>query len=153
MQTATDARESGSLIEDAAESIRRRLGAEGAAAADFCTLFYAHVPKDDYADLAPETLALQALSAFKFAERRKGPAPSVRVFNPSLGDDGWRSGHTVVEITQDDMPFLVDSVVAELTRHGHTVHLVIHPVVNFTRTGERIQLHIRIPWCERKKIE
>ncbi len=27
------------------------------------------------------------------------------------------------------MPFLVDSVTAELTRHGHDIHLVVHPQV------------------------
>ena len=32
----------------------------------------------------------------------------VRVYNPDLGADGWSSPHTIVEIVNDDMPFLVD---------------------------------------------
>ena len=37
------------------------------------------------------------------------------------------AAHSVVEVVSDDMPFLVDSVTAELSRHGRAIHLVIHP--------------------------
>ena len=54
----------------------------------------------------------------------------VRVFTPSTEQDGWSaSGHTVVEVVVNDMPFLVDSVTAEITRHGHDIYLVVHPQV------------------------
>src|SRR3546814_13056049 len=36
------------------------------------------------------------------------------------------------------MPFLVDSVTAELNRRGHTVHLVIHPIVPVSRAAGRL---------------
>ena len=45
------------------------------------------------------------------------------------------AGHTVVEIVNDDMPFLVDSVTAELNRQNLTVHLIIHPVIGVARSG------------------
>ncbi|MEQ9125257.1 MAG: NAD-glutamate dehydrogenase, partial [Alphaproteobacteria bacterium] len=118
----------------AADMVENRLsGPEGKASAAFCRLFYAHVPAADIQSVEAETLSRQALSAFKLAARRTGLDPVVRVFNPTLGDDGWRSGHTVVEIVQDDMPFLVDSVTSLLNGRGLTVHLVIHPVVKLVR--------------------
>ena len=121
-------------VKKAADMIAERLhGPESAAAAAFCRLFYAHVPAIDLKAVEPEMLSRQALSAFKLAARRPADAPSLRVFNPTLSDDGWRSGHTVVEIVQDDMPFLVDSVTSELNQRGLSVHLVIHPVLRLTR--------------------
>ena len=42
-------------------------------------------------------------------------------------DDGWCGGHSVIEIVTDDMPFLVDSVTAELARHDIGIHLLVHP--------------------------
>ena len=134
MMLAPDSETRQESIEQAASIISERLsGPEGAAAADFCRLFYAHVPSDDLAEIEAETLSRQALSAFKHAAGRTGAEPAVRVFNPTLSDDGWRAGHSVVEIAQDDMPFLVDSVTALLNGKGFGVHLVIHPVVKFAR--------------------
>ena len=53
----------------------------------------------------------------------------VRVYNPVREQHGWASTHTVIEIVNDDMPFLVDSVTMEVNRQGLTLHLVIHPVL------------------------
>ena len=43
------------------------------------------------------------------------------------------SEHTIVEVVTDDMPFLVDSVTAELNRRDLTVHLVVHPILRVRR--------------------
>ena len=39
----------------------------------------------------------------------------------------------MVSVVTDDMPFLVDSVSAELNRLGVGIHLVVHPIVAVTR--------------------
>ena len=39
----------------------------------------------------------------------------------------------MVEIVNDDMPFLVDSVSIELNRHRLGIHLIIHPVLAVRR--------------------
>jgi glutamate dehydrogenase len=43
---------------------------------------------------------------------------------------------SVLEIVNDDMPFLVDSVMAELVERGLDVRLVVHPVFTLTRDQE-----------------
>ena len=58
-----------------------------------------------------------------------GGAPKLRVYNPRLDEHGWQSTHTVIEIVNDDMPFLVDSVTMEVNRQGLTLHLIVHPVL------------------------
>ena len=101
--------------------------------ASFTRRFFANVPEDDLADSAPGNLAGAAAALLGFvAERRPGRA-KVRVYNPEARRDGWGSSHSVVEIVNDDMPFLVDSVTAELTRLETDVRLVIHPVFAVTR--------------------
>ena len=59
--------------------------------------------------------------------------PKVRVYNPEFEQHGWRTGHTVVEVVTDDMPFLVDSTTMELSGHGPTVW-----ISRSSRTAERI---------------
>jgi glutamate dehydrogenase len=114
-----------------------RLGAARAAPVRrFIQSFYANVPPDDILDDAPENLFGAALSLWSFgAQRRRGSA-KVRVYNPRPDDHGWRSPHTVVEIVNDDMPFLVDSVTAALNRRDITVVLVIHPILRLARAGD-----------------
>src|SRR3546814_20334482 len=73
-----------------------------------------------------------------FSHERPPAAAKVRVHIPTLSEDGWKSPHTVVQVVNDDMPFLVDSVTAELNRRGHTVHLVIHPIVPVARAAGRL---------------
>ena len=70
----------------------------------------------------------------EFMREFKSGAPKLRVYNPQIQKDGWESTHTVIEIVNDDMPFLVDSVTMEVNRQGLTLHLIIQPVMN-TQTG------------------
>ena len=58
------------------------------------------------------------------------------MFNPTLEEHGWQSTHTIIEIVNDDMPFLVDSVTMEVNRHGLTLHLIIHPIVAIERGAD-----------------
>src|SRR6266540_2092273 len=42
---------------------------------------------------------------------------------------------SILEIANDDMPFLVDSVLAELAERGIDVRFVVHPVLTVERDG------------------
>jgi glutamate dehydrogenase len=108
---------------------------EMAGARAFVAAFYEHAPPADVAGRSPEDLVGGALALWHFAARRAPGAALVRVYNPTA-KDGWSSPHTVVEIVNDDMPFLVDSVTAAINDRGGTVRLVIHPMVTVARDGE-----------------
>src|ERR1700761_2348918 len=73
---------------------------------DFVRAFYANVAQDDIADSSPEDLFSSALSLLTFARTRTPGTPKIRVFNPEVEEHGWQSPHTIVEIVNDDMPFL-----------------------------------------------
>ena len=95
--------------------------------------FYEHVPPADIAERSPKDLWGAALSLWRFAERRRPDQAKIRVYNPDPAADGWSSPHTIVEIVNDDMPFLVDSVSLAINASGHVVHLVIHPIMTVAR--------------------
>ncbi|NQV20332.1 MAG: NAD-glutamate dehydrogenase, partial [Rhodospirillales bacterium] len=69
---------------------------------------------------------------------------------PRVEEHGWKSPHTIVEIVNDDMPFLVDSVTMELAHQGHAVHQIIHPVANVLRGPEGDMVGLGGAECEPK---
>ena len=122
------------LIEKCVQRIRDRLEPKRAKTVErFLRHFYANVPPDDIIGESPDNLYGAALSKFGFVQQRDAEKAKVRVFNPRLEEHGWKSSHTVVEIVNDDMPFLVDSVTAELNERDAEVRLVIHPIAHVER--------------------
>src|SRR6516164_6225798 len=122
------------LVEKAAAFARETLDpTQWAMAERVITAFYEHVPPVDVAERSPRDLCGAALSLWRFAERRHPGHAKVRVYNPDLASDGWSSPHTIVEIVNDDMPFLVDSVSLSINASRCVVHLVIHPIMTVAR--------------------
>ncbi|MBS1180936.1 MAG: gdhB [Proteobacteria bacterium] len=59
---------------------------------------------------------------------------SIRIHNPVWDDDAsHRKAVTVVDILNDNMPFLVESVMQELTGAGIEVRLMVHPILSVVR--------------------
>ncbi|TMH60726.1 MAG: NAD-glutamate dehydrogenase [Betaproteobacteria bacterium] len=110
--------------------------AQRAAVEDFAIRYFQDVDAEDLSERQPADLYGAALSHWNFARRREPGRLRVRVLNPTLEEHGWQSTHTVVEIVNDDMPFLVDSVTMEVNRHGLMLHLIIHPIVAVERAAD-----------------
>ena len=104
--------------------------------------FYEHVPPGDIVGRRPRDLCGAALSLWRFAERRRPGQAKIRVHNPDPLADGWSSPHTIVEIVNDDMPFLVDSISLAISGSGRVVHLVIHPIMTVARDPQGRLLEI-----------
>ncbi len=99
----------------------------------FIQHFYRLVPPGDVLKLEAEDLYGAAVGFWRFGSQRSPGRAKLRVFNPTYDEHGWHTSHTVVEIVNDDMPFLVDSVTSALLQAGLNVHLVIHPVMSVVR--------------------
>lgn len=99
----------------------------------FIEAFYRRMEQDEYLHHSPETWAAMAADMLEFARVRKPGTAKVRVFNATDKDNGWESPHSVLQIVNDDMPFLVDSVSMALAAMGVGVHVLGHPVVRLER--------------------
>src|SRR6202522_1885421 len=108
----------------------------------FLQAYYANVDAADLAAREPADLAGAALSHLAFAGKRRGSA-LVRVFNPTLREHGFTSPHTVIEMVNDDMPFLVDSISLALAQRSLTLHFLTHPVFAVARDGAGILLSLQ----------
>ncbi|MGO4550003.1 NAD-glutamate dehydrogenase [Lysobacter sp. 2RAF19] len=116
------------------EALRKRVPKSRAAEADaFARSFYKRMTRDEYVEHGAEGWAALAAGMLDFAATRKAKKANVRLFNATAKEHGWESPHTVLQILNDDMPFLVDSVTMALADMGINVHVLGHPVVALTR--------------------
>jgi glutamate dehydrogenase len=101
----------------------------------FALAFLRRIPDEDLDSENPGTLAALISGLMKFAARREPGTASIRVFNPREDKDGWTSPHTVVEMVNDDMPFIVDTANLGMAELGLGVHLMVHPVIHVERSA------------------
>jgi glutamate dehydrogenase len=112
---------------------------------NFARLYYAGVDPEDLAARSPADLQGAAAAHLAFGRTFSAGRASIRAYNPVREQHGWQTTHTVIEIVNDDMPFLVDSVAMEVNRQGLTLHLVIHPVLRMTRDAKGQLLSVSAP--------
>ena len=123
-----------SILNRAAKAAERLVSAKDRAKAGrFVRAYYTNVSPQDLVEKDVGSLAGGAMAIMKFGAKRRPGQTIIRVYNPDAKRDGWSSDHTIIEVISEDMPFLVDSVTAELARQGITVHLVVHPVIRVVR--------------------
>ncbi|MEE9143021.1 MAG: hypothetical protein V3U59_09935, partial [Gammaproteobacteria bacterium] len=111
--------------------------------ADFIHLYYRNTAVDDLRDADPADVAGAAVSHFDFASKRRPGKSKVRVFNPNRDKDGFDSRQTIVQIVNDDMPFIVDSTSMALNREGMLIRLTVHPVFSVVRDNKGNLKHVR----------
>ena len=123
-------------LEEVLALVRTKAPAEQRATLEqFVNTYYEQVAPEDIIERRADDLYGAALSLWNFARKRTPGQPKLRVFNPSVEEHGWQSTHTVIEIVNDDMPFLVDSVTMEVNKHGQTLHLIVHPILTVQRAN------------------
>ena len=99
----------------------------------FTKALLARTPAEELAEKPSTSWAGMAISLLKYWRERKSTEIKVRVYNPNLEEHGWESTRTVVEVINDDMPFLVDSTSIAVQNCGLISHLIVHPVLSVQR--------------------
>jgi glutamate dehydrogenase len=98
--------------------------------------YFEDVPYEDIAGRSEEIMARIAVEHLEFgAARRRGQA-LLRIYNTTEKTHGYTSMFTFVEMVNDDMPFLVNSVLAAINRHGLAVQMTVHPIISVRRDGK-----------------
>ncbi len=101
---------------------------------DFVSAYFDSTDPDELQARGPSTLFAIANAHWRLLDAlRPANTAKVRVFNPTLAEDGFVSDHTVVQIVNDNMPFLVDSVTMAINRGNRTAHWIVHPLLSVTR--------------------
>jgi glutamate dehydrogenase len=111
-----------------------------AAARAFGRAYLRRLSGDATDGIPEEDLEREVLSAFAFASARGNEPVAVRALNPTREADGYEPLGSVLETNTEDLPFLVDSVTAEIEARGLCVVRLRHPIVGVQRAaGGRIE--------------
>jgi glutamate dehydrogenase len=113
--------------------VSRLAGARRKEAQAFAETFLDGLSADDLNDRGSEVWVALMLDLLDFVRMRTVGKAKVRAFNPTVAEHGWDSSHTVIQIVNDDMPFLVDSVGMAIAARGVATHHLIHPVYTVSR--------------------
>ena len=110
------------------DAVAKRVGKAGQAEAQaFAAAFYRRMDAEEFASRSAAGWAELAVDMLEFARSRKRGKANIRLFNPA------DAAHTLLQIVNDDMPFLVDSVTMALAEEGVGVHVLGHPVIRMAR--------------------
>ncbi|MDY7528655.1 MULTISPECIES: NAD-glutamate dehydrogenase [unclassified Cryobacterium] len=97
----------------------------------FVADYYEHLG-DDAREYDPATLRARAESHWQVALTRPPKTANIEIRT--------ETDRSILYVVTDDMPFLVDSVNAELVRQHAAIHLVVHPLLVVTRNRETHEL-------------
>jgi glutamate dehydrogenase len=115
---------------------------------EFARQYYGWVDTDDLEDRSPIDAYGATVSHWNFAGRREPGEGKIRIYNPVFEEHGWQSTHTVVEMVNDDMPFLVDSTRMEINRQDYAIHMILHPLIKVRRDEEGRLIEVLPPDAE-----
>jgi glutamate dehydrogenase len=118
------------LVQAVADGLEPDVGA-------FARDVFARGAAEDLVGYTAADLGAVAREAWSQLSSYKPGSHCIHVYNPaSTGEDSRLGDVTVVEILNDNMPFLVDSVMAELQASGCEARLVLHPILTVERDGK-----------------
>jgi glutamate dehydrogenase len=119
------------------EDPRPKAPGTSAEAADFARILFRRVPADDLAPYSPEVLAELAGAARDHLSAARAPGTgSIRLTDRDDDLGGARRELTILEAVNDDMPFLLDSTLADLVERGLEPRLVAHPILSVERAAD-----------------
>ena len=109
-------------------------GTEANRQTSFVSAYFENTDPDETAARGPATLYAIANAHWRLLDTpHAAQNATLRVFNPTLAEDGFVSEHSVVQIVHEDMPFLVDSVTMAINRGNRTAHWIVHPLMGVER--------------------
>jgi glutamate dehydrogenase len=109
------------------------LAGDGSVRRNFASLLFTRAMAEDILRYTAQDLAAIAARAEELLIQRAPGAAKIRFETVPLAAAEGRKSLGVIEILNDDMPFLVDSVLADLNEAGMTIRLIVHPVLAVER--------------------
>ncbi|WP_255565910.1 NAD-glutamate dehydrogenase [Mumia sp. zg.B21] len=107
--------------------------------------YYQHVPSAEREERSLDALRGAVLSHAELARVREPGETLLRVWEPTVDEDGWDArGRLVLQVVTDDRAFLVDSTIAYLSTAGFGVDWLVHPQLDVVRDedGELVSARV-----------
>lgn len=102
----------------------------------YLKIFYLDSNTSDLKDYSQEDLLNLCFSSFNFFLKKSEKQFKVRAYNPTISGDGFDSQFTILDVVNDDAPFLVDSIILLFDKMGIKVKNVIHPIFSSKRSQD-----------------
>jgi glutamate dehydrogenase len=100
--------------------------------------YFANVPMEDLKEESILTLEESVFNMWTFIQMREKNKAKIRIYTEKQETKLKTQPKTIVEILNDNMPFLVDSVTAAINSFGYPIHLLIHPVLQVKRDNKQV---------------
>src|SRR5277367_621982 len=100
---------------------------------EFADTLFRRSAREDLTRYAPADLERLAASALAHVATPRPAGPDICLSDYEFVTDGRVSEVTVLEVVNDNMPFLLDSTLAELDAQGWEPQLVAHPILAVER--------------------
>ncbi|MEA3040990.1 MAG: glutamate dehydrogenase, partial [Sphingomonadales bacterium] len=101
---------------------------------DFVEALFGRVPPEDLRNYSAATLGDLAAAAYEHLRSpRIDDRPDVRLLDVEIERNERRREVTILEVVNDNMPFLLDSTLGEILDQGHEPQLVAHPILAVER--------------------
>lgn len=140
---------------------------------EFFDRFFANASVDDLDAMGPVAVAKVACDHWDYMKERTPEAPVVKVYTKEPAPGDTVLPRTAIDIVNDDMAFLIDSVAAEISRYNRLIDVLIHPVIYFSKKDKKktpvladkgdtdsfgeshihIELHTAMPAATARKLE
>ncbi|MBY6063074.1 NAD-glutamate dehydrogenase [Pseudidiomarina sediminum] len=126
------------ILQKVAALIQQRATDRADVIEDFAFRMFRNVAPDELAQRNDSDLYGAIMGLWhSFNEYQPGEKALIKVYNPDVASHGWESPHTIIEIIQSDMPFMVDSIRMALSRLGINAHLLLHLPLSHERDAEQ----------------
>jgi glutamate dehydrogenase len=107
---------------------------DGDVPARFAHGLFGRAVAEDVRVYTPHELAGLARLAYGHLKVRRRDSSDIRIEQPQAAEGGDRLARvSVIEIVNDDMPFLLDSIMGALNAQGLTASFVVHPIMGVDR--------------------
>ncbi len=108
---------------------------------EFVEVFYLQNHARDFVNYTVEELYELALLSFEFFKDKKDGEFKIQI------DESAKFKYSVIEIVNDDMPFLVDSIASKLDRLGIEIKNSMHPIYSPKRDKSGILVEVDCKDC------
>lgn len=127
------------ILDDIAANMMQKVSPKlRESAATFAKVYYANVGLEDLMEASAESLESSVFSMWEFALNRHPEEIKIRLYSKKQTGKDHSPSQTIIEIINDNRPFLVDSVIASINSLGYSTHLVIHPVMKIERDKNHV---------------